>query len=176
MSSRSFRRRNNRRRHKPGVGPEDQQQKPDSGPESQPHAARPQRPARQGGPARGQRRDGRPVVRGQPPADSGLPAWPKVPLVFPDCPICSKPVRDLSSALTHKITRQPAHFDCVMREVCDSNEIAPQERVCYLGGGSFGVVDFKPPGGPSKFVIKKRIQYEEKEIPQEWKKTLQVPC
>ena len=30
--------------------------------------------------------------------------------------------------------------------------------------------------GPSRFVIRKRIQYEEKETPQEWKKPLQVSC
>jgi hypothetical protein len=99
-----------------------------------------------------------------------------MPLVFPDCPICGKPVRDLAAALTHKIARQPAHFDCVMRELRDSNEVASQERICYLGGGSFGILEFPPPGGPTKFVIRKRIQYEEKELPQEWKKTLQVPC
>jgi hypothetical protein len=99
-----------------------------------------------------------------------------MPLVFPDCPICGKPVRDLASALTHKIARQPTHFDCVMRELRDANEVAPQERICYLGGGSFGILEFHPPGGPIKFVIRKRIQYEEKELPQEWKKTLQVPC
>jgi hypothetical protein len=63
-----------------------------------------------------------------------------------------------------------------MREVQDSNELAPQERLCYLGGGCFGILEFQPPGGPTKFVIRKRIQYEEKEFPQEWKKSLQVPC
>jgi hypothetical protein len=174
MSSRSFRRRNNRRRHKPGVGPEEQQQKPEG--ERQVPAP--------GGKAshqtegrRGPRRDGRPGGRGQPaPAESGKPAWPVTPQVFPDCPLCGKSVRDLASALTHRITRQPAHFECIMKEIRDANEVAPQERVCYLGGGSFGILEFRPPGGPGKFVIRKRIQYEEKETPQEWKKTLQVPC
>jgi hypothetical protein len=61
-----------------------------------------------------------------------------------------------------------------MREIRDSNEVAPQEKVCYLGGGSFGIIEFRPPGGPTRFVIRKRIQYEEKETPQDWKKVLQV--
>jgi hypothetical protein len=74
------------------------------------------------------------------------------------------------------VTRLPAHFECVMRELLDSNEIAPEEKICYLGGGSFGIVEFRPPGGPTRFVIRKRIQYEEKETPQEWKKPLQVSC
>jgi hypothetical protein len=85
-------------------------------------------------------------------------------------------VRDLPSALTHRVAGKPAHFDCVVQELRESNEVAPQEKICYLGGGSFGIIELRPAGGPSRFVIRKRIQYEEKEKPQEWKKTLQVPC
>jgi hypothetical protein len=61
-----------------------------------------------------------------------------------------------------------------MRELRDSNELAPQERICYLGGGSFGILEFRQQGGPGKFIIRKRIQYEEKEAAQEWKKPLLV--
>jgi hypothetical protein len=96
--------------------------------------------------------------------------------VLPDCPICGKQVRELASALTHRVARQPAHFDCVMRELRDANEMAPQEKICYLGGGTFGILEFSPPGGPGRFVIRKRIPYEEKETPQEWKKILQISC
>ena len=78
--------------------------------------------------------------------------------------------------LTHRASRLPAHFDCVFRELRDVNGISPQEKLCYLGSGSFGILEFKAPGGPSKFVIRKRIQYEEKETPQEWKKPLQISC
>ena len=99
-----------------------------------------------------------------------------MPIVLPDCPVCGKQVRELASALTHRVSRKPAHFDCVVRELRESNEIAPQEKICYLGGGSFGILEFRAPGGPTRFVIKKRIQYEEKEAPQEWKKPLQYPC
>jgi hypothetical protein len=96
--------------------------------------------------------------------------------VFPDCPVCGKAVRELASALTHRVSRVPAHFDCVVRELRDSNEMTPQEKLCYLGGGAFGILEFRPPGGPSRFVIKRRIQYEEKETPQDWKKPLQINC
>ena len=92
--------------------------------------------------------------------------------MLPDCPVCGKQVRELASALTHRVARQPAHFDCVMRELRDSNEVSPQEKICYLGGGTFGILEFHPPGGPTRFVIRKRIQYEEKETPQDWKKIL----
>ena len=74
------------------------------------------------------------------------------------------------------MSRQQAHFDCVVRELRESNEVAPQEKICYLGGGSFGILEFRASSGSPRFVIKKRIQYEEKETPQDWKKPLQVPC
>jgi hypothetical protein len=85
--------------------------------------------------------------------------------------VCGKPVRELSSALTHRASQKPAHFDCVVKELRESNELAPQEKLCYLGGGCFGILEFR---SPPRFVIKRRIQYEEKETTQEWKKPLQI--
>jgi hypothetical protein len=176
MSSRSFRRRNNRRKHKDGSAQEGQAQKPDSPQGEQSSGPRRQRDqvgARKGG---GQRREGRGPGRGgsgradEPPR----PALQEAVVVYPDCPICGKTVRDLASALTHRISRQPAHFDCIMQELRDTNEISPQEKICYLGGGCFGILEFRPSGGPGHFVIKKRIQYEEKEYQQDWKKPLQI--
>jgi len=175
MSSRSFRRRNNRRRHRAGGEGQAQggQSPQQAGPQQQrpERQQRPQRPqgqsARRGGPPR--------EGRQRPPELPKIP-WPVLPAVLPDCPVCGKPVKDLASALTHRLESRPAHFDCVMQEIRDTNELAPQEKVCYLGGGTFGIIELRPPGGPSRFVIRKRIQYEEKEKPQDWKKQLQVPC
>ena len=199
MSSRSFRRRNNRRRHRPGAGADPGVQKPGlprpegqaadqpgdrgrgGGPQEHPadHGMRgpTEQPAgrRRGGSQRRDRQAGRGGrdQGGRPPEP--LPQQPEVPLVFPDCPVCGKQVRELSSALTHRISQQPAHFDCVVRELREANPVAPQEKLCYLGAGSFGILEFRP-GGPAGFVIKKRIQYEEKDPPQPWKKPLQISC
>jgi hypothetical protein len=173
MSSRSFRRRNNRRRQRssgegqPQRQPGDQGQRPVPAEGQQRQGHGPRRP-------QGQRREGRPGP-GKPPEEQRSPL-PEPPLVFPDCPVCGKPVRDLASALTHRLARTPAHFDCIMRELRDSNECTAQERICYLGGGAFGILEFRSGSGQSRFVIKKRIQYEEKELPQDWKKPLQVSC
>ena len=80
-------------------------------------------------------------------------------------------MRELASALTHRETKVPAHFDCIMRELRASNEIGPQEKICYLGGGAFGILEFRQ----AKFSIRKRIQYEEKDgAAQEWKKPLLI--
>jgi len=153
MSSRSFRRRNNRRKHgRPA-------------PSSDAH-----QPNQRG--AGGQSAGGRRPSIERPHGAETPSARNEPPLVFPDCPICKQPVRELASALTHRETRQPAHFDCIMREIRDSNELAPQEKICYLGGGAFGILEFRQ--GPGRFVIRKRIQYEEKEATQEWKKPLLI--
>jgi len=144
VSSRSFRRRNNRRKHTKGSDAHGAQQKGAGG---------------------------QVLPRGERPRDGE--ARPEHAVVFPDCPICKQAVRDLTSALTHRETRQPAHFDCIMRELRDSNELGPQEKICYLGGGSFGILESRP--GPGRFAIRKRIQYEEKEAVQEWKKPLLIP-
>jgi hypothetical protein len=143
MSSRSFRRRNNRRRH--GRPPADHSgQRAHAGP------------------------GGRQGERGRGAEDA--PARNAAPMVFPDCPLCRQSVRDLASALTHRETRQPAHFDCIMKELRDSNELAPQEKICYLGGGAFGILEFRQ----GKFTIRKRIQYEDKDASPEWKKPLLI--
>ncbi len=122
MSSRNFRRRGHRRRHKP---------------------------------------------------DGEAPAQVEQLQSFPQCPVCSKPVRDLQSALSHQSTGTPAHFDCVLKELRDMNEVLPQEKICYLGGGTFGILQFRA-SGSNKFTIKKKIPYEDKETPHEWKRALLI--
>ncbi len=182
MSSRSFRRRNNRRKHnRPAAGTDSR------APAQQGPAARTRRRNQGSAATRAGGRGGRTSGKGSPrrnpsggrrsPPDrardaAGHVQFPEPPRVYPDCPVCQQQVRELPSALTHRATGQPAHFDCIMRELRDSNELLPQERICYLGGGTFGIIELRP--GPGKFVIKRRIPYEEKEAVQEWKKPLLI--
>jgi hypothetical protein len=94
--------------------------------------------------------------------------------VFTPCPVCGEPVRELASALTHRQSGQPAHFDCIVKELREANPLGPQERLCYLGGGAFGVLTWRVEGNPASFVIKRRIPYEDPNVPREWKKLLQA--
>jgi hypothetical protein len=88
------------------------------------------------------------------------------------CPICDKPIRELISAISYKENNVPAHFDCVLREIRKNEELAANEKICYLGKGSFGIIAFRNPSSPIKFLIRKRIQYEEiTEIP-DWRKEI----
>jgi len=192
MSSRSFRRRNSRRRRRPGGEPRPGSERPQGSQPERQDAETARRGDARGGDQRdpagqagrgpqghgqhGRGQHGAPDAAGgrRPPdrsREAGLQR-PEQPTVFPDCPVCNSSVRDLSSALTHKATGKPAHFECILKELRESNELLPQEKLCYLGGGCFGILEMRPPGGPSRFVIKKRIQYEEKDAQPEWKKIL----
>ncbi len=108
--------------------------------------------------------------RGKP---AGEPAPQRPALPTPACPVCQKPIRELASALSYRQTGSPAHFDCILKELREENEVLPQEKLCYLGGGTFAILTFK--GGGNKFAIRKKIPYEHKETVQEWKKALLIP-
>ncbi len=84
-------------------------------------------------------------------------------------------MRNLYSAITHKTPDSgdlPAHFDCVLKNLRETNELARKERICYLGGGSFGIVKLPDPNSRSRFSIRERIQYEEKEQVPAWRRGL----
>jgi len=78
------------------------------------------------------------------------------------CPICSKPVSYLITAVVHRETGKKAHFDCIIKELRKSYQLKPREDVYYLGGGSFGIVETKGKKN-SSFIVKRRIQYEERD-------------
>jgi hypothetical protein len=75
----------------------------------------------------------------------------------------------LSSAIAHRETGGPAHFDCILKVLRDEHRPAENEKICYLGNGSFGVVQFR---GPLRFFVRKRVQYEKTDPPPEWRKLL----
>ena len=91
---------------------------------------------------------------------------------YPLCPICEKSIIELSSAINHRETAKPAHFDCIMKKIGETEGINPNEKICYLGKGSFGIVRFQKMGGTIPFIIRKRIQYEDLEETPDWRKKL----
>jgi len=93
----------------------------------------------------------------------------KPQIEFPLCPLCQKAVRDLTSAITHRESGQPAHFDCILKALRSDNAVAQHEKICYLGKGSFGIVQFREQSGSRRFFIRKRIQYEDTEPVPDWR-------
>ena len=91
---------------------------------------------------------------------------------LPSCPICGKPVYDLSTAMTaSKEAGEPAHFDCVLERVAAAESLSAQERLVYLGSGTFGVIEFKDKN-ESSFVVKRRIPWEAEGEKKDWRKSL----
>jgi hypothetical protein len=91
---------------------------------------------------------------------------------MPNCPLCGKPVYDLSTAVAASREQpEPAHFDCVMERVAASETLAAGEKLVYLGSGSFGVVVFKDKN-ESAFTIVRRIQWEKEGEKKDWRKGL----
>lgn len=88
------------------------------------------------------------------------------------CPLCGKPVRDAVSALGYGEEHAPAHFDCVMERLRATRELRPDEQLCYLGGGNFGVVRFGKGEGAPPFTIGERISYEPQHERPQWRKDL----
>ena len=78
------------------------------------------------------------------------------------CPICEKPINMTSTAIVHKETNKKAHFDCIVKELKKSYPLKPNEGICYLGGGGFGIIETSKGDRNKGFVIKKRIQYEDR--------------
>jgi hypothetical protein len=61
-----------------------------------------------------------------------------------------------------------------MKKIMETENVSSNEKICYLGKGSFGIVRYQKMGGSVPFVIRKRIQYENfEEIPQ-WRKILDL--
>jgi hypothetical protein len=91
---------------------------------------------------------------------------------MPLCPLCGKPVYDLSTALTAgREAPEPAHFDCVLDRVIASETLTAGEKIVYLGSGSFGVVVFKDKN-ESSFSVVRRVQWEKEGEKKDWRKVL----
>ncbi|RPJ08211.1 MAG: hypothetical protein EHM28_04895 [Spirochaetaceae bacterium] len=88
------------------------------------------------------------------------------------CAICEKEIRETASAIGIPESGNPAHFDCILKRLSETESIAQHEKICYLGKGSFGIVRFQRPGGSVPFVIRKRIQFEVFEDTPQWRKEL----
>ncbi len=94
------------------------------------------------------------------------------PRETPTCPLCQKPIYDLSTALSSsKEEGAPAHFDCVLDRVAAAEALEPGEKVVYLGSGTFAVVAFKDKA-EAAFTVKRRIQWEKEGEKKDWRKTL----
>ncbi|MDR0377000.1 MAG: hypothetical protein LBH70_04315 [Spirochaetaceae bacterium] len=105
------------------------------------------------------------------------PKWipikpPADPLPVPECSMCGKPIKDITSAVADRLTGAPAHFDCIVSQISKSETIEKGDTVTYIGGGRFGVVHFTNPHDTRNFKVKKIIEWEDKGNRADWRQTV----
>jgi len=85
------------------------------------------------------------------------------------CPVCGKPIDDLTSAVSDKTTGAPAHFDCILEQLTKSESLSENDKVTYIGQGRFAVLHFDNPRDLKSFRIVKTIEWESREKKFEWR-------
>ncbi|MCP5515258.1 MAG: hypothetical protein H7A26_07325 [Spirochaetales bacterium] len=88
------------------------------------------------------------------------------------CEICEQVIQDITAALAVPVSGNPAHFDCVVKKLAETEKLEDGQQIVYLGGGNFGVVKFDPRSQKNEFKIIKKIEYEDREIIPAWRKEL----
>lgn len=85
------------------------------------------------------------------------------------CPVCKQRINDMPTAMVEKTSGLPAHFECVIKKIEETEKIGENEKIAYIGQGRFGLLYFENPRDQRKFTIKKVIEYEDKEKNVEWR-------
>ncbi len=87
------------------------------------------------------------------------------------CPLCQKPIFDLSSALAEPHAGAPVHFDCALQQVTERESLGPKEKIVYIGAGNFAVVEFRDQS-ETTFDLKRKVAFERKETPSPWRSAM----
>lgn len=84
----------------------------------------------------------------------------------PICPICNKPIYITEEGITHNATGKLAHFECILNEIKQNNikDIEENDKIVYLGSGTFGIIQERQSGKNLKLFVRKRINYENRKI------------
>ena len=88
------------------------------------------------------------------------------------CAKCGQPITEIASSLSDKKTGAPIHFECALNEVQSGETLGENEKIAYIGQGRFGVLYYENPRDQRKFVIKKIIEWEDREKTSEWRDEL----
>ncbi len=88
------------------------------------------------------------------------------------CPFCSNQISDFSTAIARREDGAPSHFDCVIADLSTQEELGSDEKICYLGNGSFGIIKERLNSRTNRFFIRKRIQYEAADKKIEWRRSM----
>ncbi|WP_295163171.1 hypothetical protein [uncultured Brachyspira sp.] len=82
------------------------------------------------------------------------------------CPICNEPIYIIEEAIRHNSTGELAHFECILNEIKNNNisDMEEEDKIVYLGSGTFGIIQERQNGKNNRFFVRKRINYENKKV------------
>lgn len=95
------------------------------------------------------------------PFHSNLPQLPVKRVSEPkeNCKICNEVIDNIASSLSHP-EGGFCHFDCVLEQIAQAESLQENQKVSYIGRGTFAVVQIETDGS---FSFVKRIVYESAE-------------
>jgi len=85
------------------------------------------------------------------------------------CRVCGKPIFDLAGAMASREDSEPIHFDCAIEILSKEDNLAPDEKLIYVGSGFFAVCVQSPSG---KLEIRRKIRWEIAGTQQPWRKPM----
>lgn len=86
------------------------------------------------------------------------------------CCLCNKNIDEPYTSFTDKESRNPIHFSCAADELKKSNALETNDRLLYIGSGSFAVIE----KGTKKIKIKKRVVFEGSSQWPKWRERMQL--
>lgn len=110
--------------------------------------------------------------QGRKPFHSNLPQLPVKRVAEPleSCKICGEVIDVIASALTHP-EGGFCHFDCVLNQIAAEQPLTDNQKVSYIGRGTFAVVETKEDG---TFTFLRRMVWENAESFEQMKKFVEA--
>lgn len=91
---------------------------------------------------------------------------------YEPCPLSGEKIEDILTAVADPNTGRPCNFRSVIEHIRERENVGGDERVCYIGEGTFAIVKDEKQGGKTKLSIQKRIEFEDKYATYDWRKEL----
>jgi len=85
------------------------------------------------------------------------------------CKVCGKPIFDLAGAIASREDGEPIHFDCAIEILSKEENLAPDEKLIYIGSGFFAVC---VESSSDKLEIRRKIRWEISGTQHPWRKPM----
>jgi hypothetical protein len=60
----------------------------------------------------------------------------------------------------------------VLARIAETEKLEANDRICYIGGGRFGIIHYANPPDTREFSIKKIFEWEPKDKENEWRRPI----